>query len=175
MLFCVQPGEPVPPAMRRGRDSARRLASGGSSEGDGDRTPSPPHLRQPDPLPSPPPATGPKPLPTPHLQPHRLEAPPLAEWSASMIRSCTLPPSYPRFAFKIFSAPAATTIQNLGIARNKKRARIRTEKWSKGNQKEKVTNTVCSRLLPGLVQRFVKVPSSLQPHPKIMSNPRFSP
>jgi hypothetical protein len=30
-------------------------------------------------------------------------------------------------------------------------------------------------LIPTLVQRFVKVPSSLQPHPKIVSNPRFWP
>ncbi|XP_047042767.1 uncharacterized protein LOC124646734 [Lolium rigidum] len=30
-------------------------------------------------------------------------------------------------------------------------------------------------LIPLLVQRFVKVPTSLQPHPKIMSNPRFWP
>ncbi|KAM0899406.1 hypothetical protein ACQ4PT_021280 [Festuca glaucescens] len=30
-------------------------------------------------------------------------------------------------------------------------------------------------LTPLLVQRFVKVPTSLQPHPKIMSNPRFWP
>ncbi|XP_014752135.1 uncharacterized protein LOC106865823 [Brachypodium distachyon] len=30
-------------------------------------------------------------------------------------------------------------------------------------------------LIPTLVQRFVRVPSSIHPHPKIMSNPRYWP
>ncbi|XP_047063985.1 uncharacterized protein LOC124671685 [Lolium rigidum] len=122
--FRVQPGEPVPPVVRRGRDSARRLASGGDSGGDDDRISSPPHLRQPNPSP---PYSGNQTQAPPHLTSIHIASKPLPSPPECLedpeLFSATIVPPVRLQDLLCSGSNDGGPIQILGTARSKKRIR----------------------------------------------------